>query len=148
MAKQVKGKRPQDITGAEKEKRIKEVQELLIKGASRWQIIEYCRENYKTSLKSEAGVDLYIHEAKQRIKDNFQKHFDSDYYKANLFERLEDLYRQNQDIDDYRECRNVIKDLRDMLGFDAVKKSEVKVTTELTEEEIMQQLEKIKNKVV
>lgn len=112
-------KRPQDITSVERIKRVSEVKELLIKGASRGQIMQFCAENYKTN---ERVVDDYIHDAKDEIKQYFNDNFDKDYIKANLIERLEDLYRNNLDMDDFRECRNVIKDLRDILGLDEAKK--------------------------
>lgn len=145
MPKKVNGIRPQDITSNERLKRISAVEELLIKGASRTIILDFCKEKFKTR---PVTSDLYIHEAKKLIKEHFEKHFDKDYFKANLFERLEDLYRQNMDIDDFRECRNIIKDFRDMLGFDAIIKTEVKLNVQTqTEEEILQELEALKSKI-
>lgn len=146
MPKKVNGIRPQDITSAERLKRIYAVEELLIKGASRKNILDFCKEEFK--IKAAITADLYICKAKKLIKEQFENNFDANYFKANLFERLEDLYRQNMENYDYRECRNIIKDLRDMLGFDAVVKTEVKVTTELTEEEILKELELLKLKVI
>jgi len=130
-------KRPQDITSVERLSRVQQVKELLIKGASRGQILQYCAENHETS---DRVVDDYIQDAKIEIKENFAKSFDLEYFKANFIERLEDLYRENMDIDDFRECRNIIKDMRDLIGVDADKKTininENYNSKELTPEEI------------
>jgi len=107
-------KRPQDITSGERVIRVNTVRQLLIQGASRQQIIEYCRETFKVVEKT---VDLYLQDAKDLIKQDFKDNFDKEYFKANLLERLEDLYKQNYDIDDFRQCQSVIKDITAMFGL-------------------------------
>lgn len=107
-------KRPQDITSAERVMRINTIKQLLIQGANRQQIIEYCANEFKVT---SSCVDLYLQNAKDEIKENFQKNYDKEYFKANLIERLEDLYKQNYDLDDFRQCQSIIKDFTVMLGL-------------------------------
>ena len=107
-------KRPQDITSLERDKRVAEVHTLILQGASASQIIEYCRKNFNVN---QAASYFYIAEAKVILKQNFEKTFDKDGFKAEIYARLEDLYQQNMDVDDFKECRVILKDLREMLGL-------------------------------
>jgi hypothetical protein len=107
-------RRVQDITSAERLKRVDEVEQLIIQGANRKEIIKFCQGKYKVK---ENTTDLYIHDAKENIKENFKRMYDKDYFEANLFQRLEDLYKQSYDLEDFKECRVLLKDLRDLLGI-------------------------------
>jgi hypothetical protein len=107
-------KRPQDITSGERVIRVNTVRQLLIQGASRQQIIQYCKDSFNTN---EDAVNRYLTDAKELIKQDFKDNFDKEYFKANLLERLEDLYKQNYDIDDFRQCQSVIKDITAMFGL-------------------------------
>lgn len=121
-------KRPQDITSAEKEKRINVVEELMMQGASRKEILQYCAKEFKTQ---DRAVDYYIAEAKAHIKSNFDTMFDKEYFKANIFKRLESLYQQNLDIEDFKECRAILKELRDMFGLNEASKLDVTTNGEI-----------------
>ena len=114
-----KTKRPQDITSLEREKRVNEVHTLILQGATSSQIIEYCRQNFQVE---RASSYFYIAEAKKTIIENFEKTFDKDAFKAEIYARLENLYQQNMDVDDFKECRNILKDIRDMLGLNSISK--------------------------
>jgi len=107
-------KRPQDITSAERLLRVNAVEQLIVQGSSRQDIIQYCLEAFKVGV---VASDFYIADAKDSIKQNLAIMFDKEYFKANVFKRLEDLYKQNYDVDDFKECRGVLKDLRDMFGL-------------------------------
>lgn len=115
-------KRPQDITSLERSQRVNEVHTLILQGASTSQIIEYCRNKFKVE---RAAAYFYIEDAKVLIKENFSKTFDVDGFKAEIYARLENLYQQNMDIDDFKECRNIIKDLREMLGLNEAQKMDL-----------------------
>lgn len=118
-------KRPQDITSAERLMRINTIRQLLIQGANRQQIIEYCINEFKVK---ECTVDLYLQDTKNLIKQEFKDNFDKEYFKANLLERLEDLYKQNYDNDDFRQCQAVIKDITTMFGLSEPTLSNIEVT--------------------
>lgn len=115
-------KRPQDISSVERESRVSEVHTLILQGASSFQIIEYCRDKFKIK---PSTVYFYIEDAKKIIKENFEKTFDKEAFKAEIYAKLENLYQQNMDIDDFKECRNILKDLRDMLGLNEIQKIDV-----------------------
>lgn len=115
-------KRPQDITSLERSNRVNEVHTLILQGASTSQIIEYCRNKFKVE---RAAAYFYIEDAKVLIKENFSKTFDVDGFKAEIYARLENLYQQNMDIDDFKECRNIIKDLREMLGLNEAQRMDL-----------------------
>lgn len=117
-----KTKRPQDITSLEREKRVNDVHTLILQGATSSQIIEYCRQNFQVE---RASSYFYIAEAKKTIIENFEKTFDKDAFKAEIYARLENLYQQNMDIDDFKECRNILKDIREMLGLNSASKTDI-----------------------
>lgn len=119
-------KRPQDITKIEREKRVQEVEQLIMQGASVNDIIQYCAKTFKVN---QRVVYDYIAEARESIKENFKTLFNPEYFKANIFKRLEDLYKNSYDIEDFKECRNILRDLRDMLGIDEATKTNLNVSS-------------------
>jgi len=119
-------KRPQDITSAERLMRINTIRQLLIQGANRQQIIQYCKDEFKVN---EDAVNKYLSDAKELIKQDFKDNFDKEYFKANLLERLEDLYKQNYDVDDFRQCQAIIKDITAMFGLAEPSTSNLNVTS-------------------
>jgi hypothetical protein len=114
--------RPQDITSLERFNRVNEVKTLMLQGCSTSQIIEYCGINFKVE---KAVVYNYITEAKQLMIDDFHKTTDFEAFKAEIYSRLEDLYQKSMDIDDFKECRNILKDIREMLGVNAPTKTDL-----------------------
>jgi hypothetical protein len=141
-----KTKRPQDITSLEREKRVNEVHTLILQGATSSQIIEYCRQNFQVE---RASSYFYIAEAKEIIIENFEKTFDKDGFKAEIYGRLENLYQQNMDIDDFKECRNILKDLREMLGLNSASKLDLTTNgqsiNQLTPEQAKKKAEDLEN---
>jgi hypothetical protein len=124
--KVVKKRNNLSVTNAEKDRRVMECVQLLSQGFSRPEIIHYFSEKYNKL--TDRCTDNYIHAARNKIKENFDLMFDKQYFKANIFKRLEDLYRNSYDIDDFKECRVILKDLRDMLGINEA--SKVDLTTD------------------
>lgn len=114
-----KPKRPQDITSAEKLTRVHAVLDLLLGGFGRHQIIEFCRIEYKVTHHS---TDIYIADAKAIMVEKFKETVDIDAFKADIYTRLEHLYKMNIDIDDYKAAQGCLKDIREMLGLNASQK--------------------------
>jgi hypothetical protein len=125
-------KRPQDISSVDKQKRIFDVYTLMLQGANRQQIIQYCSEKYKVT---ERATDYYIEDARKLMKENFLKTDDANFMKSEIYARLESLYQQNIEIDDLKECRNILKDIRDMLGLNEATKTNLVVTNTVTPEQ-------------
>ena len=139
-------KRPQDISSIERERRISEVHALILQGASSSQIVDYCGQNFKVE---RSASFMYIAEAKKIIIENFEKTFDKDGFKAEIYARLENLYQQNMDIDDFKECRNILKDLREMLGLNSASKLDLTTNgqsiNQLTPEQAKKKAEELDN---
>lgn len=114
--------RPQDITSLERFNRVNEVKTLMLQGCTTSQIMEYCGKTFKIE---KSAVYDYIKEAKELMVEDFRKTTDFEAFKAEIYNRLEDLYQKNLDIDDYKECRNIIKDIREMLGVNAPIKTDL-----------------------
>jgi hypothetical protein len=119
MATRKKGTRVQDITSAEKARRVNSVLTLVLQGASRDVIIQYCAKEFKTNIRAS---DEYLAKAKQLLIENFAKTKEKELMQAEIFARFENLYQQNIEIDDLRECRNILKDISDLLGLNAATK--------------------------
>lgn len=117
--------RPQDITSIEREMRVNAVKQMILQGYTRSSIIRYCKETYNVK---EDATDFYIRDAKAIIKEDFNALNNPETLVATIYGRLEDLFQKNEDIADYKEQRNVLKDIRDLLGVDKAKR--VDVTTD------------------
>ena len=111
------------VTNAEKERRVMECVQLMGQGFSRPEILQYFSSKYNNL--TDRTIDNYIHDSREKIKENFSIMFDKEYFKANIFKRLEDLYKLSYEMDDYKECRVVLKDLRDMLGLNDPAKQDI-----------------------
>lgn len=111
--------RPQDITSVEREKRIEAVKQMLLQGYTRSSIIKYCQNNFKVEVNT---VDVYMMDAKAIIRSDFDSLNDNVTLVAIIYGRLEDLFQKNEDVADYKEQRNVLKDIRDLLGIDKARK--------------------------
>jgi hypothetical protein len=135
-------KRPQDITMIEREMRVNAVKQMILQGYTRSTIIGYCRENYQVK---EDATDLYIRDAKAIIKEDFNALNDPETLVATIYGRLEDLFQKNEEISDYREQRNVLKDIRDMLGIDKATKQTIDLSVDAkpTKEQIDKLIDKL-----
>lgn len=140
-------KRACDITSLERDQRVNEVLTLILQGATTHEIKKYCKTKYDVN---KSAVYDYIGDAKDILKENFEKTFDVESFKAEIYNRLENLYRQNMDIDDLKECRNIIKDINLMLGLNAPVKSDLttlgqSINQPLTHEQAKQKADELDN---
>jgi hypothetical protein len=134
--------RPQDITMIEREMRVNAVKQMLLQGYTRSTIIKYCKDNYNVEVNT---VDIYMMDAKAIIKEDFNALNDPETLVATIYGRLEDLFQKNEEISDYREQRNVLKDIRDMLGIDKATKQtiDLSVDAKLTKDQIDKLVDKL-----
>ena len=110
--------RPQDITSAERMERVDSVFRLLLSAKKRFEIIRFCREEFDVG---DDATDNYIADARERIRESMVENDLKD-IKSTIIARLEDLYSQNYDIENFAECRNVLKQTSEILGLSAPKK--------------------------
>lgn len=109
-------------TEIERINRVRIVEEMIVKGCGRNYILQFCSENFDVG---DRCSDNYIKEAKKRILSDFKKSDDKRDMKAEMMARFQDLYRKNYTIQDFRECRNIISDIRKMFGLDEAEKFEL-----------------------
>lgn len=102
---------------SEMEKRINTIYLMLLQGYERKQIIQYCTENYNIS---ERQTDEYLKKAREMFKQNACD--DLDGKKFHILSQFNDLYQKNYKLEEYKECRNILKDISSVLGIDAPKK--------------------------
>ena len=112
----------------EKEKRIDLICEMIIKGLTRSQMIQYVSKKTDWNL-SDRQVDTYISEAKEKIK-NSENDKGFEIKKAKM--RLEKLYQKNESVEDYKECRAIIESMAKLFGWSEPKKIEVDQNTSMT----------------
>ena len=110
--------RPQDITSQEKLNRILSVKEMLSNGFSRSKIIQSCSDLNLT----DRAIDNYIADAKEMIKSDFDSFSEKESMVALIWTRLEKIYEEADDLEDLQMKRNVLKDIRDLLGADSASK--------------------------
>ena len=100
-------------TDFEKEQRIDLICEMLIKGLTRSQMLQYVSRKTNWNI-SDRQVDTYISEAKEKIKNSDNdKGFEIQRAKM----RLEKLYQKNESIEDYKECRALIDTMAKLFGL-------------------------------
>lgn len=102
---------------SEMEKRINQIYLLILQGFQRKQIIQFCSENYKIG---ERQVDEYLLKAREIIKSNIDT--DTAGKKNELLNQYYDLYRKNYEEEDFKECRNILKDIGSIFGVEAMTK--------------------------
>lgn len=86
-----------------------------IKGTS--DIFRFFSDEYPELTKRQFEYDLK--KAKDRIKEYFYEEIDD--LRNELSKHLWELYNKNLKIQDYRECRNIIKTISELTGADAPK---------------------------
>lgn len=132
--------RPTEIGRLE---RINAVRDMLIQGYDRTYILQSCAEKHNIN---DRCIDGYISEAKKIIKSDFERCFDVEDFKSEIYGRYQDLYKKNYEIEDFRECRNVIADMNKLLGLNAPKKIEIE-TNELSAEERARRIKEITDRI-
>lgn len=111
-------------TDIEVEARINTVYEMLLKAASRPFIIRYASEKWGIT---DRQTDEYIKRANVLIESESEHAREKMLSKC--IARLEDLYRKNYTVEDFRECRNLIGDMRKLLGLDEAKKVQIEMSS-------------------
>ena len=106
----------------EGQQRVRLVEEMILKGCGKSYIVQFVSEKYNIG---ERQVENYLAKAREQIIIDFENTFDVNSFKSEVYGRLQDLYRKNYTIEDFRECRNIVKDLRDMLGLDKPKQTDI-----------------------
>jgi len=99
-------------TDAEMEIRHATVAEMIVKGQSRQDILQYGSKEWNVS---DRTIDSYIDAAWSKIKSSVDKDVDKQVQLA--LSRYEDLYKRSFQIQDYRECRQVQNDIVKLLGL-------------------------------
>lgn len=117
--------------------------EMLLKGLSRTDILRYFAEKEK---KSERSVDYYLKKAKEEISKRFDA--DKEFLKKKALGRIEDLYKKNYTIQDYRECRQVIELQAKMFGLNDAEKRvlEIELNYDDMPTELLEEISKFKKK--
>lgn len=102
---------------SEVESRVNTIYLMLLQGYVRKQIIQYCAENYKIG---ERATDQYLQKARELFSGNIES--ETQNKKFEILTQYYDLYQKNYSEQDYKECRNILKDIAQVLGIEAPKK--------------------------
>src|SRR5271157_382535 len=99
-------------TKAEKENRLTKINELLLNGYSRVDIVQYSAENWNIN---ERQTDKYIREVKENITTHFNQTREENIGIA--LARRENLYKDAREKNEIRTALEVDKDLRKLQGL-------------------------------
>lgn len=105
---------------SEIEKRVNTVYLLILQGFQRKQIIQYCSDTFKVG---DRQTDVYLTKAREIIKSNIDN--DTSSKKNEVLNQFYDLYQKNYQLEDYRECRNLLANISNILGIEAPKKTDI-----------------------
>lgn len=107
-------------TKAEKEKRINAIYSLILRGASRHEILQFARSmGWDVRPRT---VDTYITKAYQQIQEEGDRYKSKEYAKAKT--RLNDLYRKCYGSEKYAQCLNIQKEMNNLCNLYEVSDSE------------------------
>ncbi len=98
---------------SEMQKRTTFVYGLLLQGFQRKQIIQYCAK-YKIS---DRMIDKYIVKAREIFTKDQQ--VEIDIKRSEIISQYYHLYQQSYDIEDFKECKNILKEIADIIGVKA-----------------------------
>ncbi len=101
------------ISENEVDKRVTQVTELIANGYTRKQIVELITNDYKVCIKT---ADNYIKKAKTLIFEESKG--ERAEIKALALYRYNQLYKKNNKIQDYRECRAVQESINKIFGLE------------------------------
>lgn len=105
---------------SEMDKRVNIVYLMLLQGFQRKQIIQYCADNFQIG---ERQTDEYLGKAREIIKSNID--CDTSSKRNEILNQFYDLYQKNYALEDYRECRNLLTNISNILGVEAPKKTDI-----------------------
>jgi hypothetical protein len=101
---------------SEMEKRINECYLLILQGFNRKYIIQYFAENYKIG---ERQVDNYLNKAREEITNEYT--VAKEYKRNEILAQYYDLYNKNYQLEDYKNCESILKNISAIFGVEAVK---------------------------
>jgi len=105
-------------------KRVGKVYALLLMGKSKREIVKLITEHYNVCEKT---AYLYIEKAKAQREEDYNEYAQE--VMSDQLSHLKNLYEKNYKIQDFKECRAVLSEMRQMLGANAPEKKES--TTEI-----------------
>lgn len=120
---------------SEMEKRVNTVYLMILQGFQRKQVIQYCSENYNIG---ERQTDEYLVKAREILKSNIDN--DTSSKKHEILNQYYDLYQKNYQLEDFKECRNILKDIAVVLGVEAPKKMDITSNNESISNSIQVQI--------
>lgn len=106
---------------SEIEKRVNLIYSMLLQGLQRKAVIQYCSNQWGVG---ERQVDTYLVKARELMSDDSQK--DLDYKKSEILAQYYDLYNKSYDLEDYKECRNILANIGNILGVNSPEKIDLK----------------------
>lgn len=104
---------------SEMEKRVNTIYLMILQGFQRKQVIQYCADNFKIG---ERQTDSYLIKAREIIKSNIDN--DTSSKKNEILNQFYDLYQKNYSLEDFKECRNILMSISQILGVQAPIKTE------------------------
>ncbi len=102
-------------------KRVGKVYALLLMGKSKREIVKLITEHYNVCEKT---AYLYIEKAKAQREEDYNEYAQE--VMSDQLSHLKNLYEKNYKIQDFKECRAVLSEMRQMLGANAPEKTENK----------------------
>lgn len=131
----------------EREERILFLLELRSKGVKATSdLFQFFSGKYPGLTKRQFEYDLA--EAKEQIREYYEK--DVEFEVSEIAKHLWELYSKSFRLQDYRECRALLREIADLKGLKVQKvehSGSIKTTySDLTEEEIQERLERIRNR--
>lgn len=121
--------------------RIAEVAELIVTGLTTGEIHKYIAEKRPEWNIQRRQRCVLIARARETIADAGNTEFIEELGKA--IWRLNVLYRQSFAINDYKACAAIVKQITDLLGLAAPKKSEIRIS-DLSPSDIRAEIERLK----
>ena len=108
-------------TNAEIELRVSVIYDMIIKGCSRKEIVQFGSNKWSITNRQ---VDDYIAKANDDIKEVYGQDYKEMIINKQLAQ-LDDLYNKNYQLNDLRECRNLIESKSKLLGLNAPTKTDI-----------------------
>lgn len=121
--------------------RIAEVAELIVTGLTTGEIHKYIAEKRPEWNIQRRQRCVLIARARETIADAGNTEFIEELGKA--IRRLNVLYRRSFAINDYKACAAIVKQITDLLGLAAPKKSEIRIS-DLSPSDIRAEIERLK----
>ena len=106
------------------QERVSKAYALMLMGKSTRDIVKLITEHYKVCEKT---AYIYVNKAKAKRVEDFNEYADE--VLSDQLSHLKNLYEKNYKIQDFKECRAVLSEMRQMLGANAPEKKES--TTEI-----------------